>query len=321
MRQTCLLLILTFCLSSIAFTQTRVKYWIGDMPANNSQTAKIKAVYTFRDSLWYVESRYLKGDSVFMTGSYRDIDKGIREGQFLIYHENGKLRAEQNYMVGQLHGVQKTWNEKGQLTSSYNYNNGIMVGQGSTWDDNGILLSHFALDETGTGEGKQYSGKDTLLARGMLDHGKKEGTWTHYDSAGNKSWEVIYKADTLTSSQCFNADGSKGDSCVFEREAQASGGLRAWKTYMFTSLTRKNYPSMNTMKKSKDFLNGTVYVRFVVLQDGSISNVEVLTPLNPEADEIAKSVIENGPLWVPAVLKNKPVKSYINQPITFRYEE
>lgn len=62
---------------------------------------------------------------------------------------------------------------------------------------------------------------------------------------------------------------------------------------------------------------GTVRVKFVVNEDGSISNVEVARPLGFGLDEEAKRVVSSMPKWSPGKNNGKPVKVYYQVPIKF----
>lgn len=62
---------------------------------------------------------------------------------------------------------------------------------------------------------------------------------------------------------------------------------------------------------------GTVRVRFVVNEDGSISNVEVQRPVGFGMDEEAKRVVQSMPRWKPGKNNGKPVKVYFTVPIKF----
>ena len=66
-------------------------------------------------------------------------------------------------------------------------------------------------------------------------------------------------------------------------------------------------------------INGTCYLSFVVNEDGTISNVEVLkgVPGCPECDKEAIRVIKSMPLWIPGKQNGKEVKVLINLPIHF----
>ncbi len=65
-------------------------------------------------------------------------------------------------------------------------------------------------------------------------------------------------------------------------------------------------------------LEGTVNVRFVVDQEGNITQIEVLhNDLLQSAEIEAKRVIELMPTWKPAIKNGRPVKTYFIQPFVF----
>jgi protein TonB len=62
---------------------------------------------------------------------------------------------------------------------------------------------------------------------------------------------------------------------------------------------------------------GTVYIKFVIEIDGSVSNVEVLKGVDPYLDQEAKRVIESMPKWSPGKQRGKPVRVSYVAPIKF----
>jgi hypothetical protein len=60
-----------------------------------------------------------------------------------------------------------------------------------------------------------------------------------------------------------------------------------------------------------------VNVQFVVTANGSITNVKVVTHLQPDLDSIAKHTISNMPKWKPAVLNGKTVDANYTLPVYF----
>jgi protein TonB len=88
--------------------------------------------------------------------------------------------------------------------------------------------------------------------------------------------------------------------------------------YDFSTYLRENvsYPK-NAMRNGT---SGRVVVRFVIGEDGSISDVTVVKGVSPELDEEAKRVISKMPNWEPANQKGKPVKIFFTQPINFSLE-
>lgn len=65
---------------------------------------------------------------------------------------------------------------------------------------------------------------------------------------------------------------------------------------------------------------GRVVVKFVVNEDGSISDVQVLRGFGFGSEEEAKRVVAGMPKWKPGKQNGRPVKVYFSLPITFQLE-
>ncbi|MCM1319881.1 MAG: energy transducer TonB [Muribaculaceae bacterium] len=66
-------------------------------------------------------------------------------------------------------------------------------------------------------------------------------------------------------------------------------------------------------------IEGTVTVLFVVGTDGSISNVKVARPLDPDLEAEAVRIVKNMPNWTPATDDaGTPVSSEATLPVKFR---
>ncbi|MCC8146283.1 MAG: energy transducer TonB [Bacteroidales bacterium] len=65
-------------------------------------------------------------------------------------------------------------------------------------------------------------------------------------------------------------------------------------------------------------IQGTVVLRFVVNPDGSVSNVEVIRPLNPNLDKEAVRVVSSMPKWRPGEQNGVKVPVYYSLPVRFR---
>ena len=68
-------------------------------------------------------------------------------------------------------------------------------------------------------------------------------------------------------------------------------------------------------------IQGRVTCAFVVNQDGSIVDIEVLRGLDPSLDKEAVRVISIMPKWKPGKQRNKPVRVKFNLPIQFRLQQ
>jgi periplasmic protein TonB len=114
----------------------------------------------------------------------------------------------------------------------------------------------------------------------------------------------------------INTKGEKiidNDSTIFakvEVESEFPGGTRAWGQYLQSHLV---YPDKAVRKN----IQGTVVLKFIVCNDGTVCNLEAIT--GPEI--LRKAAIEafkNTPQWIPAVQDGRKVKSYKSQPIIFK---
>lgn len=64
-------------------------------------------------------------------------------------------------------------------------------------------------------------------------------------------------------------------------------------------------------------ISGRVFISFVVLADGSISEVKVLKGLGYGLDEEAVRVVKAMPRWLPGTQNDRPVAVAYNLPIQF----
>jgi len=67
-------------------------------------------------------------------------------------------------------------------------------------------------------------------------------------------------------------------------------------------------------------IQGRVLVRFIVGEDGTISEAKALTHLGGGLEEEAVRVVNKMPKWTPAMQQGKPVKVYFTMPISFWLE-
>ncbi|WP_343637536.1 energy transducer TonB [Fluviicola sp.] len=100
---------------------------------------------------------------------------------------------------------------------------------------------------------------------------------------------------------------------VVDEPASFPGGREAFVKYLEEKLV---YPQV-----AKDAgISGKVYLKFVVSEQGAISNVKVMRgiPDCKECDREAIRVVTTMPKWIPGKNNGKAVNSYCNLPIVFK---
>ncbi|MBM3436069.1 MAG: energy transducer TonB [Bacteroidetes bacterium] len=91
------------------------------------------------------------------------------------------------------------------------------------------------------------------------------------------------------------------------------GGEAAMINYFESHLEYPQYAKMQG-------IFGTVYISFIVEQNGKINSVEVQKGLEEECNKSAMSVIQSMPDWQPGYFEGKPVRVRFTIPITFRLQ-
>ncbi len=67
------------------------------------------------------------------------LKKGLKDGEVILYFENGTKNEIRAYKKGQMHGTWITWDEKGNKIAEANYIKGKKNGKWFVWDENGTL--------------------------------------------------------------------------------------------------------------------------------------------------------------------------------------
>jgi periplasmic protein TonB len=106
-----------------------------------------------------------------------------------------------------------------------------------------------------------------------------------------------------------------GPVMIVQIESMYPGGIPAWQRYM-----NKNFVYPEDAQSTGT--EGQVVVRFIVDRDGSVSDVEAISgPTTGGLREEAVRVIRKSGKWVPAVQNGRNVKSYKQQPVTFKLSD
>ena len=108
---------------------------------------------------------------------------------------------------------------------------------------------------------------------------------------------------------------SKDDNIIFEKleiEPSFPGGEMAWRKYLV-----RNLNANIGVQKGAPNGNYTVFVQFVVANDGTIRDVNALTKHGYGMEEEALRVIKKGPKWIPGIQNGRTVNAYRKQPVNF----
>ena len=68
-------------------------------------------------------------------------------------------------------------------------------------------------------------------------------------------------------------------------------------------------------------IQGRVIVRFIVEEDGALTEEQVMKPVDPQLDAEAIRIARSMPKWRPGRLAGKPIRTRFSFPVTFRLKE
>ena len=97
-----------------------------------------------------------------------------------------------------------------------------------------------------------------------------------------------------------------------EKEAEFPGGKEAWTKYL-----RENLNANQPVDEGWSVGVFKVIIKFVVAEDGTISDVSTENFPGSKTAQMCKDFIKNGPKWIPGKQNGIAVKSTKKQPITF----
>ena len=112
----------------------------------------------------------------------------------------------------------------------------------------------------------------------------------------NQSNDTIIYSDTIYS--------------VVDKMPEFKGGKDAMMQYISDNISYPDSCRINGIE-------GIVYVEFVVCEDGSISNVDIIRGVDVYLDSESIRVVQNMPKWIPGSQNNKVVNTKMALPIKF----
>ncbi len=142
-------------------------------------------------------------------------------------------------------------------------------------------------------------------------HQKCSSEITVFGVIGNSAYSKPIRLSELKNSALF-ADKVEVFTIV-ENMPQYPGGENARNQLLATNII---YPSAAT----KYGIQGTVYISFIVENDGTVSNVKVLRGIGGGCDEESVRVVKLMPKWTPGTQKGKPVRVLFNMPIYYKLQ-
>lgn len=240
---------------------------------------------SYRVRVFHPEKKVLTEDNQYSTDALT-----LLHGPSQRFWDDGSIRDQGMYQYGRKHGV---WLEcepgKGKSTSGL-YHNNRKEGEWTQLDTNGMVESIYTWHD------------DRLYGKFFL-----------FDVDGKKVNEGLYRRDTLIAELFPRSPTQKP--LLRECVEPVTGSPVACTEYVLQEnlYAHLKYPQPARANK----IEGTAYVQWDVLPDGSISHVRVPQALCNDIEEECLRVFKNMPPWRPAMKSNQPIKYTLSLPIKF----
>lgn len=163
----------------------------------------------------------------------------------------------------------------------------------------------------------EYSFNGALTLSGNYINNIKEKDWLYFNDTGKVILKIQYingaVVKTINPDTIKKEDPKEPKLKDGEVEAHYKKGDRDWRDYLIKNL------SVDVIQKSVK--GGDVRVGFTVNTLGKCVDVYLRKSVEFVLDEEAIRIIENSPLWQPAIQDGKKVNAFRIQPINFAKEE
>lgn len=310
--------LLSACWLSISIAaQTKEAYYDYFWNPCSANNARFYSITEKTDSGWLREDYFVFEKRLQMQALYEDEACNMNNGNMYYFHSNGNPSQVGRMVHGKREGVCVSYYFNGVMADSASFHNNVPVGSRMMWHRNGYMSDSIYHINDSTDVHIQWSDAGTPEGGGYEVNGKPDGKWTYYHNNGKLAGEVIYSKGKITSCNYFNEDGSpQPDTAKANSSARfKKGGDRGWASYLQKSLYWPHGLSFSVDGSV------TVGVSFTINEEGKVEDAAVYIPFHPEFDKIALKIVKNSPDWLPAVNKNRRVKQYIRQPVTFLQEQ
>ncbi|WP_128547420.1 TonB family protein [Larkinella soli] len=236
---------------------------------------------------------------------------GKPAGQAKYYYPNGMVRRlEETLADDQIR--EWHWHPNGQL-ARVSVRKPAAPGASSLvllnlWDAAGKPLV-----TEGNGTARMVSKQNSRLLEetGRVKDGEKEGVWEGRFADGGLFYRENYQAGKFLSGMAYYGT----DSVAYgepERNPEFKGGMNSLGQFLASNI---RYPEF----ASKNRIQGRVVISFVVCEDGSLCNYEVIQGVHSTVDREALRVVKasNGK-WKPGIQRGKPVRVRHRLPVNFQ---
>jgi|APSaa5957512535_1039671.scaffolds.fasta_scaffold90798_1 antitoxin component YwqK of YwqJK toxin-antitoxin module len=115
-----------------------------------------------------------------------ELVKGLKEGGWSQWHENGQKSVEESFKNNKLENLRIRWDKYGKTLSKENFKDGLIEGVSTQWLESGDMIQKHYKNNKLHGQWIKVDNSNHLIEKQEYSNGKKTGIWHYQDKNGNK---------------------------------------------------------------------------------------------------------------------------------------
>lgn len=177
------------------------------IPRNSYFIDNYNGISVFRDNETRkpMDGYFVVGDK-FTKWEELNLKKGVLNGDYIVFHNNGNMFSHSKYINGKLHGEEKTYTLSGVLSKVSNFNHGVKIGKDLSYYENGQIQSESKIENEEIVESISYNIIGEIESQMFIKDGRKI---TQQIKAGKVFAEQISSNyDNFEAMKFYSDDGS-----------------------------------------------------------------------------------------------------------------
>lgn len=224
-----------------------------------------------------------------------------KNGKFIEWYDNGQKWREGQHINGKAEGIWKEFRHSdGMLSSKGHLLNNVKEGEWTDYDTLGnISAAYFYKEGKRDGSFKILNPNGTIKSNGLYEQG-----------------ELIVEKNTINEviNESLKEEMPHLAACTNEnKEMQWECNNKLMLESIYNNV---KYPVI----ARKNGIEGKALLRFVIEEDGSLSDIVVLRGLCKEIEATCIETVNNLPPWTPGYQKGEAVRVQFNLPIKFQLD-
>ena len=235
------------------------------------------------------------------------------DGNCISYFPNGTRQKICHYSDGHKEGYEYFFYPDGKRYSTKKH----VLGYGGNlfkiryWecsDLNGNLIC-----SDGNGSWISYDDSfEHVILRGTVKNGERTGEWTGRTMKSDSStYKYLFKNDVLVSAVGYDKAGA---AYPFKEDIEPA---RYWKGPIFFLRALQDNLKLPKDDKEKKISADDAFISFIVETDGSLTNLETLTDVDPALKKALTEALAKCKAWVPRKNYGIPVRAKIYYPMKY----